>query len=455
MTNYESTLRSAAPAVDDVLSSRMAGIVVLTGGTLAELHPPRLGQADIVVKGEVIAQVGGTVPDSLPRVDVSGCIVMPAFVVAHTHLYMTLAAGMPPPPTAPRTLTDHLQWIWWALDKALDDELVQTSALMGAAAAAKAGAACLVDLHSSPRAIEGSLDLIEAALDEVGIRGVLAYETSDRDGRGRRDGGLRENRRFLEKVKAGTTRHRGIVGAHALMTLNDDSLDGIRELAERYDAGIHVHVAEDTADEVDAVRIRQTSLGARLERLGLARRGSVAAHGVHLPTGHVEALVQAGGFLATCARSNMQHGVGLCQAGGARVALGTDGFDNDLLAEARAYALRHTEAKDGLAREVGARIAAGQELAAMHFGERVPRKLQVGARADLVVLDHAGMTPTSASNLVDHVVRSWSAGCVRDTMVGGQFVVRERRLVNVDERALLERARVAAGRLWERMQGYT
>ncbi len=454
MKSSESTLRSAAPVVDDVLSSRAAGIVVLSGGTLAELHPPRMGQADIVVKGDVIAQVGGSVPDSLPRIDVSGCIVTPAFVVAHTHLYMTLAAGMPPPATTPRTLADHLQWIWWALDKSLDDDLVQTSALVGAAMAAKAGAACVVDLHSSPRAIEGSLDRIEAALDEVGVRGVLSYETSDRDGRGRRDGGLRENRRFLEKVRAGKTRHRALVGAHALMTLNDDSLDAVRELAEAYGAGIHMHVAEDASDEIDATH-RKATLAARLDRVGLARRGSVAAHAVHLPAAYAERIVHAGGFVVACPRSNMAHGVGLSAHGGARVALGTDGLDQDLLAEARAYALRHTEARDGLARETGARLVAGQELAATLFGEPVHRKLQVGARADLVVLDYPAATPANASNLLEHVVRGWTSGHVRDTMVAGQFVVRDRKLVNVDERELLPRARAAAGRLWERMQGYT
>lgn len=455
MKSSDSTLKSAAPVVDEVLSSRAAGMVVLSGGTLCELHPPRMGQADIVVKGEVIAQVGGSVPDSIPRVDVSGCIVMPALVVAHTHLYMTLAEGMPPPATPPRTLADHLQWTWWALDKALDDDLVHTSALVGAAMAAKAGASCVVDLHSSPRAIEGSLDRIEAALDEVGIRGVLAYETSDRDGRGRRDGGLRENRRFLEKVRAGGTRHRALVGAHALMTLNDDSLDALRELAQGYGAGIHVHAAEDTSDALDAAQVRKTTLVARLERLGLARRGSVAAHGIHLPPAYVEQLVQAGGFLATCPRSNMTHGVGPLPYGGARVALGTDGLDQDVLAEGRAYALRHTEARDGLARETGARIAAGQELAATLFGETVPRRLQVGARADLVVLDQPGHTPISASNLLEHLVRGWTSGHVRDTMVAGQFVVRDRKLSNVDEHELLLRSRAAAGRLWERMQGYT
>lgn len=455
MQSSESTLKSAAPAVDDVLSSRAAGIVVLTGGTLVELHPPRMGPADIVVQGETIAQVGGSAPESLPRVDVSGCLVTPAFVVAHTHLYMALAAGMPPPASTPRTLADHLQWVWWAIDKALDDDLVYTSALAGAAMAAKSGVACVVDHHSSPRAIEGSLDRIEAALDEVGLRGVLCYETSDRDGRGRRDGGLRENRRFLEKVRTGRTRHRAMVGAHAPMTLNDDSLDALRELADAYAAGIHMHVAEDATDALDAERLRKTPLVARLDRVGLARRGSVAAHGVQLGAAYVDQLTQAGGYLATCPRSNMAHGVGVCGASGSRIALGTDGLDHDLLAEAHAYHLRHTEARDGLARETTARITAGQDLAAALFGDPVPRKLQVGARADLVVLDYQPTTPLNPANLGDHVARGWTSAHVRDTMVAGQFVVRDRRLVNVDERELLPRARAAATRLWERMQGYT
>lgn len=453
MLPSENTLRSAAP-VDLPDLPTTGDALVLAGGTLVEVHPPRMGQADVMVRGEVIVQVGGAMPDDVPRVDVSGCIVTPAFVVAHTHLYMSLTCGMPPPPSTPRTLTDALQWVWWALDKALDDDLVHTSALVGAAMAARSGAACVIDHHSSPRAIQGSLDRIEAALDEVGIRGVLCYETSDRDGRARRDAGLKENRRFLEKVKAGKTSHRALVGAHALMTLNDDSLDAVRELADAYRVGMHIHVAEDHTDALDAERIRKTSLGKRLERLDVARRGSILAHAVQLDTGTLEQATQAGAFVVTNPRSNMAHSVGVCGAGGSRVALGTDGLDNDVLAEARAYYLRHSEARDGLARETGARIAAGQELAADLFGAPIAPRIIPGARADLAVLAYDPVTPLTASNVVEHVARGWTAAHVRDTMVGGKLVMRDRKLTNVDERELMLRARSAANRLWERMQGY-
>jgi cytosine/adenosine deaminase-related metal-dependent hydrolase len=167
---------------------------------------------------------------------------------------MSLAMGMPPPARAPRNFAEHLQAIWWTLDKALDDELVSTSALVGAALAAKAGATCVVDLHSSPRAIDGSLDRIEAALDEIGIRGILAYETTDREGRARRDAAVKENRRFLHKIARGQSPHRALVGAHALMSLNDDALEVLRDLANEFRVGLHLQVAEDGSDAVDAER---------------------------------------------------------------------------------------------------------------------------------------------------------------------------------------------------------
>jgi cytosine/adenosine deaminase-related metal-dependent hydrolase len=145
----------------------------------------------------------------------------------------------------------------------------------------------------------------------------------------------------------------------------------------------------------------------------------------------------------------MAHGVGLFAGGGPRDAFGTDGIDGDVLAEARAHHLRHSEAKDPAVRETGLRIAAGQELA-FPGGSRIVG----GGRANLTVLDYAPFTPMTASNVIDHVARSRSGAHVRDTIVDGRFVVRDRKLVSLDERELILRARAAASRLWERMQGY-
>jgi cytosine/adenosine deaminase-related metal-dependent hydrolase len=453
MLTSESTLKSAAPQVPDDEKARVTeASIVLAGGTLVELHPPKIVQTDLVIRGSYIEQIGSLGTDGLPRVDMSGCIITPAFTIAHTHLYMALAFGMPAPTRQPRTLADHLQAIWWKLDKALDDELVHSAALVAAAQAAKAGATCVVDLHSSPRSIDGSLDLVESALDEIGIRGILAYETSDREGRGRRDAALKENRRFLQKVARGQSQHRSAVGAHALMSLNDDTLEELKALSNEFEVGMHLQVAEDSADAMDAERNRKTTLGPRLQQLDAVRSGSILAQCSELGPEWIPRIADAGAFIATSPRSNMRQGLHTFQGSGPNVSLGTDGVDGDILAEASAYALRHAESRNGLAAETSARIAGGQILSAHLFGDRTAPRFLPGARADLVVLDYTPMTPITMSNLGEHVARGWSSGHIRHTIAGGRFIVRDRALATTDEAALIQRARLAAARLWERMQ---
>ena len=106
MMTSDRTLRSAAPVPGDGDTDRPPeAAFVLAGGTLVELHPPRIEHADVLVRGDAIAQIGGPMPEGATRIDVSGCLVTPAFAVAHSHLYMSLTCGMPPPPSAPHAVS--------------------------------------------------------------------------------------------------------------------------------------------------------------------------------------------------------------------------------------------------------------------------------------------------------------------------------------------------------------
>jgi cytosine/adenosine deaminase-related metal-dependent hydrolase len=216
-----------------------------------------------------------------------------------------------------------------------------------------------------------------------------------------------------------------------------------------------VHVAEDATDLADAER-RGATLAHRLATLGVARRGSIVAHAVHL--GHEEqaALARAGAWIVTNGRSNMNNAVGLSQASGARVALGTDGIGADMIAEAQSHFFRHAEAKDGLAAEALGRLVGAQRLASLLWEgeERAPR-ITPGARADLAILSYDPPTPLYAGNVFGHVLFGWSTSCVRDTISGGRFVMRDRVVRGsdgqLDEREVASRAREAAARLWARM----
>ena len=400
-----------------------------------------------------IVQVGGEVPKGASHIDAHGCLVTPAFVVGHTHLYSALACGMPPPDVAPTSFPEILARVWWKLDRALDDELVAVSARVGAVEAAKRGVACVIDHHASPRAIHGSLDLIAEGLHDVGLRGVLCYETSDRDGKASRDAGLAENARFACGGAGERTSHvRAMIGAHAPFTLEDDTLDALADLSTRTSLPLHVHVAEDGTDLADAAR-RGAPLGERLARMGALRPGAIVAHAVHLDAADREALARAGAWIATNARSNMNNAVGLAPARGERVALGTDGIGADMIAEAQTHFFRHAEAKDGLAGEAVARLVGAQRLASLLFdGVAKAPRVAVGERADLTVLDYNPPTPMTSSNLAGHVLFGWSSACVRDTIVGGKLVLRHRVLQSMDEHALAASAREAATRLWARMR---
>jgi cytosine/adenosine deaminase-related metal-dependent hydrolase len=237
----------------------------------------------------------------------------PGLVCAHHHLYSALARGMPAPPHTPRSFLDVLEQVWWRLDTALDLEMLEWSAKLGALEALEAGCTAIVDHHESPNAIEGSLSVIADACAEVGVRVVASYGVTDRHGADGARRGLDENDRFL---RAGG---RGMVGVHAAFTCTDDTLAAAADLAGRHGVGVHVHVAEGP-DDRDAT-----------ERLaGLSADDWLLVHGVHLPDDH-----GLRGTIVHNPRSNMNNAVGYARPTrfANPVALGTDGIGADMLAE--------------------------------------------------------------------------------------------------------------------------
>jgi cytosine/adenosine deaminase-related metal-dependent hydrolase len=239
--------------------------------------------------------------------------VTPGLVCAHHHLYSVLARGMPAPPRTPSTFRDVLEQVWWRLDVALDLEMLEWSAKLGAVEALEAGCTAVVDHHESPAAIEGSLTVIAEACAEVGVRVDTCYGVTDRHGGDGARRGLAENERFL---RGGG---RGHVGVHAAFTCTPDTLHAAAELAGDLGVGVHVHVAEgpDDAGAVEALR-------------ELATDDWVLVHGVHLPDDH-----GLRGTIVHNPRSNMNNAVGYARPRrfDNPVALGTDGIGADMIAE--------------------------------------------------------------------------------------------------------------------------
>ena len=383
-----------------------------------------------------------------------GRILMPGLVLGHHHLYSALARGMGAPPRVPRNFEEILSLVWWRLDQALDQDSIYYSGLVGAAESALAGVTTIIDHHASPRAIEGSLDIMARAIGEVGLRGILCYEATDRHGEEGFEAGLEENARFLRWAREeGGTRMAGLVGAHAAFTLSDASLAKIGELAEKFNCGVHIHAAEDACDER---RGRERGLGNlrdRFKRAGILRPGTLLVHGVHLDAETIAAAREAGCLFAHCPRSNMNNAVGYAQVGlmkGAAI-LGTDGISGDLFEEARSAWWKSQDAGAGLGMgDILDMLNASARYASKRLGITLGQ-IRPGAAADFIFLEYDPPTPLASENVLGHLFFGLGARHVAEVWVAGKPVVMEKRIIRVTPERLGSQAREAAARLWRLM----
>jgi len=347
--------------------------------------------------------------------------MQPSDVNAHTHLYSGLAPlGMPSPAVAPENFVQILERVWWRLDRALDAASLRASARLYVAEALLAGTTTLIDHHESPNFIEGSLDVLADACEELGARALVCYGATDRNG-GRDEGrrGLAECRRFI--VNNQRERVRGAIALHASFTVSDETVEEAGALCRELGAPMHVHVAEDGADVEDARARGWDGPLERLMALDALPPGSIMAHGVFLTPEQVRAADEAGLWLVHNPRSNEGNRVGWASSlvASARVALGTDGWPARM-DEEEAALLRLTAAHGDDIGHARRRRHASRSLARALFGE------EAGADA------------------VEHDER----GDVHRVLVSGVPVVDGGRLVHGDLDAIRAEAREQATRLW-------
>jgi putative selenium metabolism protein SsnA len=386
-------------------------------------------------------------------VDAGGRLLMPALINCHTHLYSTLARGITLPGRPPKNFPEILRKLWWRLDCALNPDDIYYSALVGLIDSAKAGVGTLVDHHSSPNACAGSLDRIEQAFREVGLRGVLCYETSDRNGARRADEGFRENVRFIERIR--NRANDGMIGAsfglHAAFTLGDRTLARCVEADRTLAAGFHIHVAE---DQCDASAIE------RLARAGALDSRTLAAHCLHVSTNDIATLARRGANVVHNPQSNCNNAVGAARLPelmerGIRVGLGSDGYSPRMWDEFKTafhvQKLRAGDPRVGYAEAYAAAFLNNREIARNVWGMEIGR-IETGARADLVLVDYFPPTPLVADNLFGHLLFGISNAPVDMLLVNGRAIVRDRRCVTLDERAVAEKAAIQARSLWRRFE---
>jgi putative selenium metabolism protein SsnA len=439
----------------------------------------------LLVRGGIIIEIGAN--DEMKAryhdedtLDAAGQYVMPGNICTHTHFYAAFARGLAIPDPAPKDFPEMLQKLWWPLDKSLTLEDVRSSAEVMVLDAIRHGTTTLIDHHASPHAIDGSLDIIAEVIERAGVRGVLCYEVTDRNGAEGARLGIQENLRFInerkrrfvprsevtrarEIQKDPRTRVAAMFGLHASLTLSNETLEACKRAAPD-GVGFHIHVAEHESDEYDSLGKSGMRVVDRLERYEMLGSLSIVAHAIHVDAREIHLLTECGTWVTHQPRSNMNNGVGVTPVesllrAGVPVCIGTDGFSHNMWEEWKtAYLLQKVWHRDPR-RMNGADIVMmgvhnNAALAGSFFPEAPLGIIMPGAHADLIFVDYHPHTPLTSGNLPWHILFGFNESMITTTIVAGQILMKNRQVLTMDQEAISARARELAPGVWQRYYTY-
>ena len=421
-----------------------------------------LWNGSVVTDGENVIAVGAAAemkqkyPDA-DSVDCSNKVVLPGFICAHHHFYSTLARGMAIPGEPASNFVEVLERLWWKVDRAIVGDDILLSAQIPLIESIRNGTTTIIDHHASPSASDGSLDIIESAVRQAGVRASLCYEVSDRNVHGE---GIRENERFIKKVGKGDGQIAAMMGLHASFTVADDTVEKCVGIARDAGVGCHIHVAEDAADRQDSLEKYGVPTVKRLDRLNVTGEKSIFVHCVHIDEEEMDIVADTRTSIVHNPESNMNNAVGVTQilkmlGKGILVGLGTDGMNSDMLTQMRAAYLLHrldnrdprvafTEAPQLL-------LQNNADIVERQFGIRLG-ELTEGRPADMAILDYIPPTPMDESNFLGHLIFGMTDSVVDTTVCRGKILMRNKQILTMDEERLAARARELAPQVWKRLQ---
>lgn len=392
-------------------------------------------------------------------IDASGCVVIPGLITAHTHLYGILLKGASLNIEPPTDFAQVLQRVWWPVDSALSIEDAYASALSASADMLKNGSTLFADTYSGPNSIEGSLEAIARGTKEVGIRGIIAFEITERNNPEEAERGLREGINFVNSIKNDELLS-GMMSIHASFTVGDEIVQKAVEEAKKLDIPITVHTSEGLVDLYHNLETTGERTVERLDRLGVLGPRTVLAHCVHVNGHEMDLIAKSKSSVAHNPMSNMLNAVGVAPVTamlerGITVGLGNDGWIYDPFENMRCAMTIHRLASgnpSAIGPEQIFRMAT-LDGAKCYGLEKKIGSLEKGKLADIVILDGSEVpTPLNEKSVVGHLLNTFTGSDVRDVFVNGIHTVKDRKLVLTTEEHVARVSRESATNLWSHLE---
>lgn len=394
-------------------------------------------------------------------IDAKGKVVLPGFICSHTHLYGTVLRGATLNIQPPTDFTQNLQRIWWPVDEALTLEDAYASALAACLDFLRTGTTLFADTYSGPNSIENSLDYIEKAVREVGIRGILAFEATERHSEEEGERGLKENIRFIEKMQRDEEKVvMGMVSLHASFTVSNELMLKGKDAADKYHVPITIHTSEGLGDVYHNLERYGKRTIERMYDLGFLDKNVVLAHCVNLVDDELKLLKEKDAKVAHNPMSNMLNAVGVAPIVKMlemeiKIGLGNDGYIFDVFENMRsAFLLHKVHHKDPKVISPMEALEMATIRGAELYGlEKELGSLEAGKYADVIIIDaRRAPTPINANSVVGHLINTFSGLDVETVIVNGKILMENRKIKVVDEQKANEKIRKQMEKLWDRIK---
>ena len=394
-------------------------------------------------------------------IDAKGGVIHPAFINTHEHIYSALARGLSIKGYNPNGFLEILDGLWWTIDRNLDNDLTKLSAEATYLECIKNGVTTIFDHHASFGEISGSLFAIEEAARDFGVRSVLCYEISDRDGKEKAHAAIKENVDFAKHALSLKDDFiKGMMGMHASFTISDETMELCRKEKPK-EIGYHIHVAEDILDLHRCLKEHGKRIVDRLYDWDVLGEKTLLAHCIYVNPHEMDLIRDTNTMVVHNPESNMGNACG-CPPTMEIVhkeiltGLGTDGYTHDMIESWKVANILHKHhlVDPGAAwAEVPEMLFQGNARIANRYFEKKLGVLEKGAAADIIITDYIPPTPMNAGNLNGHMLFGMNGRSVVTTVGYGKVLMKNRELQGIDEERCLAKIREGAARLEKKING--
>ncbi|MGM0420961.1 MAG: amidohydrolase family protein [Bacillota bacterium] len=412
----------------------------------------------IIIKNDRLEEVGSLEklklenPELPVEIHENG-IISPGFINSHMHLYGVLSHGIVPPVEI-KDFTSFLEDFWWPLvEDQLTHKLIRKATYQAAVELINSGVTTVVDILEAPMAIPGALEVEAEVLKELGLRGVLSFEASERVNQENAELGLKENIKFANKFKDDSLIS-GRQCTHTLFTCSKDYLQKAFESTRGNSIGHQLHISESIYEVDFSLKEYQKRPVEVYDELNLLDSNLLVSQAVKVNQKEIEILKENQVGVAHLPLSNCEVGGGVSPVpdmleAGIDVGLGTDGYINNFFEVMRGAFLIHKAYRENpglmsaetvyqIATEGGANALKREDIG----------RLEAGMKADFILIEPTCPTPINKKNIFDQLILYCNPENVKEVVVGGRKIKSNGKIANINISEIRKATREAAKELW-------